>query len=447
MAQETAAQLRARIQLLEAENEALKDDVAPTPSARKRSWAWTLLATMLIVIGALLSPVAVVGSWINLTLTDTDRFVNTYGPLSQDPAVQSYVATQAVAAINEQVDVPELTSSVIDGIIDLGTGPVATKALEGLKGPASAGIQSIIESEIDKFVASDAFATVWTQTLRISHQQLVNSMQGTTGGVVNVSGTGEIGIQLAPIIAEVKNVLVAQGLTFAAQIPEVDRTIVIAQSDAIPRVQLAYNAAVAGGYWLPVIVLIFLAAGVIVARRRSVALIWAAVALALAMGITLAGLGAGNLFFISAVTPIVLPLGVANVLFSAVVGGMQASALALLVIALVVAVVTWLAGPFDTPRKLRGFAQSGAASIREAGESRGLTSGRVGEWMYRQRVLLRVAVVVIAAAIVLFVRPISPALTLWTLVISALVIGILEVLQRPVAAGAEASVAKAEATD
>jgi hypothetical protein len=46
--------------------------------------------------------------------------------------------------------------------------------------------------------------------------------------------------------------------------------------------------------------------------------------------------------------------------------------------------------------------------------------------------LLRAAVAVIAAAIVLLVRPLTVGLTLWTLVLAVVVVGILELVQRPV---------------
>lgn len=433
MARETAAQLRARIDQLEAENAALRsDEPVDAPKAKRRSWGWTLLATVLIVIGALLAPIAVVGTFINLTLTDTDRFVAAYAPLADDPAVQRFVTTEAVAAISEQVDIPALTSDVIDGIIELGTGPIATKALETLKGPAAQGIQSLIESKVGEFVASDAFSTVFSQALRVSHSQLVSVMQGNPDGVVQLGDRGEIGIQLAPIIAEIKTVLVAQGLTFASQIPEIDRTIVVAQSDLIPTVQVAYNLAVIAGFWLTFVALAFLIAGVLVARRRSIALIWAAVALALSMALTLAALGTGSIIFVSTVSPGILPSAVASIIFATVTGSMQASAIAVLVLAIVVAIVGWIAGPFSVPRKLRGLAQSGAAGLRDAAEKRGLTTGRVGEWLYRQKVLLRVAVAVIASVIVLLVRPLTPGLIIWTLVVSVIVLWLLEVLQRPV---------------
>ena len=70
--------------------------------------------------------------------------------------------------------------------------------------------------------------------------------------------------------------------------------------------------------------------------------------------------------------------------------------------------------------------------VRDSAERHGITTGRTGEWMYTQRALLRAVVAAIAAAVVLFVRPLTPSLIIWTLVLAALVIGLLELLQRPV---------------
>ena len=434
-------ELRARVAALEAENAELATQVAERvgdPPLRRRSWAWALLSTALIVLGAILAPTAVVGAWVNVSLTDTDRFVATYAPLARDPEVRSFVAAQTIAVINEKVDLGNITSDVIDGIIALGTGPKATTALEALKGPAAQGVQTLLQNKVRAFVDSDAFANVWATALRVSHTQFVAVMQNDTSKVVQVSNTGEIGIQLAPIIAEVKRVLVEQGLGFAERIPVIDRTIVVAHSDAIPAVRVGYNAATAIGVWLPLVVLLILGAGVLVARRRSRALIGAAIALAIAMVLTLAGLATGSIFFVSALSPAVLPPTLAAILFGSVTGDIQATAAAVLTIAIVLAIVAWLAGPAATPRRLRAFASSGADSIRESAEARGLTTGAVGEWMYAQRVLLRVAIAVVAAAIVLFSRPLSPSFTIWTVVIAALVIGLLEILQRPTPAVAVA---------
>ena len=443
MADLTNVELLRRIEELEAENRGLREqdltetaEIAPAAVAtprKRRGWGWTLLAVVLITIGSLLAPAAVVASWARVVLTDTDRFVATYAPLADDPAIQAYITDQTLDVINDQIDIPQITNDVIDGITDLGTGPRATEALELLKGPAASGIESLIRSGVTTFVASEAFANVWESALRLSHTQLVALMENNPDAAITVGSRGEIGIQLGPIVDAVQAALVDQGIELASRIPDVDRTIIVAQYDALPSLQLGYGVASVAGTWLPWIAILFLAAGVLVARRRAVALIWAAVALAASMALTGIAFTLGNIAVVSSISPSLVPSGVAGLLYETVAAHMRATTVAVLVLAVVVAIVGWLAGPFDVPRKLRGFAGEGATRIRVAAEQRGITTGRVGEWLYLRRGLLRAGVAVIGAAVVLFTRPLTPGLTIWTLVIAALVLVILELAQRPVA--------------
>ena len=442
----TNAELLQRLAALEEENAELRGRLgtesdgtetlvgaAPAPAlSHKRGWGWTLLAVVLIVIGAILAPVAVVASWAKLQLTDTDAFVATYAPLAHDPGVQAYVTDEAVKVIEGSVDIPALTSQVVDGITNLGTGPVATKALEALKAPLADGILSLIHTTVGNFVASDAFAQVWQEALRASHTQLVATMQGDPQAAIAVGSDGSVGVQLGPIIDRVKQLLVERGITFASQIPTVDRTITVAQNSSIPTLQVFYGVAVAAGAWLPWVAIGLLALGVVVARRRALALIGAASALAIAMIVVVAGIGIGRLVFVGSVSPGLIPAGVAQTVFGTVTTPMRDTGVAVLVLAIVVAVVGWYAGPFGVPRRLRGFFGSGVTWVRTSAERHGITTGKAGEWIYAQRVLLRAAVAVIAAAVVLFVRPLTPALIIWTLVIAAVVIAVLELVQRPV---------------
>jgi hypothetical protein len=440
MADTTNEALRRRIEELEAENTVLRerDPAQPVVAGisdrhplKRRGWAWTLLAMVLIVLGAVLAPVALVASWSKVVLTDTDRFVATYAPLADDPRIQAYVTDQTVLVINEQINIPQITADVVDGIVGLGTGPRATEALQLLKGPAASGLQSLMTSGVNSFVESEAFANVWASALRISHTQLVRAMDDNPDAALQLGDDGTIGIQLGPIIDAVKTALVQQGIGLANQIPAVDRTIVIAQSDALANVQLAYAFAVTAGSWLPWIAILLLAAGVLVARRRSVALIWAAIALALSMALALAGLAFASVALISALSPGVLPSGVTALLYETVAADMRATAVAVLVLAVVVAMVAWLAGPFTIPQRFRRLAAETAGTARTAAEHRGITTGRVGTWVYKSRTLLRAFVAVVAAAVVLFVRPITIGLTLWTLVLSVLALVVLELVQRP----------------
>jgi hypothetical protein len=109
---------------------------------------------------------------------------------------------------------------------------------------------------------------------------------------------------------------------------------------------------------------LFLAAGVLVARRRVFALICAASALALSMIILGSGLEVGRLFFLQSVSPSILPEATANAIYDQVVFAMKDTTLVVGVLAGIVAVVAWFTGPFRIPRKLRGLAFSATASLR-----------------------------------------------------------------------------------
>ena len=97
---EDRAVLLARLQLLETENARLRAETAAAPVVvvqpprRRRKVGRSTAAVVLILIGALLAPVAVVGSWARGLMVDTDRYVDTVAPIASDPLVQSAVSNR-----------------------------------------------------------------------------------------------------------------------------------------------------------------------------------------------------------------------------------------------------------------------------------------------------------------------------------------------------------------
>lgn len=177
------------------------------------------LSAFCIVVATVLVPVSIVGAWARAELVDADRFVSTFGPLVDDPQVQALLVDQVTAAVDEQVDIAGLTDDLFVGIAGLGLPPRSLAALELLRAPAAQGAQSIIAQTATRVVESDAFAGVWDRALRASHAGLVAAATGGTDGVVTVDGEGVVGIQLAPIVAEVRQRLIDQGFGFAAAFP------------------------------------------------------------------------------------------------------------------------------------------------------------------------------------------------------------------------------------
>lgn len=408
--------------------DAAKPDAAGTK--QNRGWGWTLLATTLVIIGALLAPVAVVSTWAHHELTDTAYFVDTFAPLAEDPAVQDFIAVQAVAAIESQIDIDQIADDLVAGLEELDLGPRAKDALVLLKAPAVSGVKGLISNTVTGFVRSDAFAEIWKDALTITHQQLVNTATGQKDAAIAIGQNQEVSLQLGPIIAAVKAQLVANGFGIADHIPAISRTIVIAESSSIGTYLAIYQIIVAVGIWLPWVSLLLLAAGVLVARRRATALVWASGALLLSMVLVGSGIGVGSNVFALAVASSI-PQAAATVLYTVILGFVTNMIVVLGVLAATVLTITLFCGPWQWARTLRGYGAGAFAAIRKSAEQHSLTTGSTGEWMYRWRVPLRVVVGATGSVFLLMNRPVTPGMIVGTAVTALAAIAIIELVSRP----------------
>ncbi|QIM18275.1 hypothetical protein G7066_05725 [Leucobacter coleopterorum] len=431
---ESAGELQARLEQVERENEELRGRlkgqpmgaVTVKPVAKKRGRS--VFAVILIVIGAILAPVATVGARANTLLTDTDQFVATFGPLAKDPAVQKLVTDETVTLIKEQVDIPALTGSLIDGIADLGAPPRAVAAAKALKGPLNAGLSSLVDTTVSNVVSSDAFASTWDEALRLTHSQLLKTLQGDQNAALAIAGDGSLNLQLAPVLESLKKALVAQGIDFAAQIPAVDMQIPIAKDVSLTSVQLSYGVATALGQWLQWVSLGLLALGVLVAPRRRRALMGAATALAITTALLLIGFAVAR-----SVLPIVTPLpnDAVEAVFAAVTDPIVHTAMAVITVAVLLVIVGWCTGPANLPTRLRALFGAGTARLREISDRYGVDTGAFGFWCERWHRVLRVIVAVGAGTLVLLIRPLTTGLVVWTLVGALVLLLLSDLLRRP----------------
>ena len=414
-------------------------DAAPVPGGpRRRKAGWAVLSVVCIVLAAVLAPVALVASWAGSVLTDTDRFVATYAPIIDDPAVQEFVAVQTTTAITEQVDIEGIVGTVFEGLADtVGLPPAAGSALGLLQGAAVEAIESLLDQTVRTVVSSDAFSAVWEQALRTSHTQLVASLSGDPAALVQLSDDGVVGVQIGPIVEEVRERLVAEGVGFASLIPDIDATIVVVQSDALPGVRIAYGIALAASVALPIVCLVLLAAGVLAARRRSTGLVGAGLALAIPMAIVVGGIAIVGGAIGLIVPASMVPESVSSLLFWTVAGQMRDVAVAILVLGIAIAIIAWFAGSGRSATRLRGAVDAALGSGRAFGASHGLDTGRFGRVLHEQRWLVRAAIAVIAGVVIVLVRPLTVGLVIGTVVVALVVLVVTELLRRPPADAAE----------
>lgn len=403
---------------------------APGIARKAGNGARAVVAAVLIVIGAVLAPVAVVSDWTQIELSSTDDFVATFAPLADDPQVQAFISGQVTDAINQQVDIPSLTSDLFSGLGELNLPPKAALALGALQGAATQGIQGLVGSTVDKFVASDAFSNVFSGTLRLTHSQLLKALNGDASGTVAVS-RGEVGIRIGPIVAEVKKILVKNGLAFASNLPAIDKTIVIVKSDQLATVQRVYATALGIARWMPWIALAFLLGGIVVASRRRLATIWASAALLITMVVTVIALNLGLLLTIRALAASLVPAGVAEVIYNQVTAYSRNTAIAVAIAALLIGLVAWATGSRGAPLRLRTVGGGVAGRLRTTGEARRLTTGEFGSRLHAYRLPVRIVIGAAAAAVIVFARPLTIGVVLVTALCALVLLLLTELLQRP----------------
>jgi len=429
--------LRAQIEELRRENERLLamhtasvEPASDTAPPRRRNGWRAIVSALCIVIAGILVPVTIVSTWTRAQLVDEAAFVQTFAPLADDPGVQELVIQQSTAAINESLDVESFTDDLFDGLARLDLPPAALRALELLRRPAASGLQNLIENTVTRVVESDVFAEVWQRALIAGHRSLVAAATGDGSGVVTIDRAGVLGIQLGPIVDELRQRLVDRGIGLAEAIPPVDRTIVIAQSDALPLVIAIYNIAVTVGWWLPLIAVALFVAGILVARRRSTALLGTGVALAAGGVVLVIVLGTARaILSLNASTLGVAPTTTDSIFF-AVTGAMRDTAIVATVLGIVIAIAAWLGGRWEPAERVRALAASLTGRARTGLRRWGFDTGAFGDWMHRQRLLVRIVILVLAIVLLFALRPLSVGDIVLTVVLALVVWLIAELVQR-----------------
>ncbi|QPE05417.1 hypothetical protein IT882_05055 [Microbacterium schleiferi] len=416
--------LEARIRTLEAENARLAGRATSSGG-----WWRAALSALLIVIATILVPVSVVTTWARVQLVDEAAFVATFAPLTEDPAVQELIVDEATAAIDEQVDFTALTNQVFDGVESLGLPPAAATALNALRAPAAQGVQNLVNSAVERIVASEAFSDVWGFALRGVHRSITTAATADGGGILVLDSDG-LGIALGPIIEQVKERLTESGVGVASLIPTIDKTIIIGDGEALTTFRTVYALADAVGWWLSVVTIGLFVLAIVIARRRSVAVIGTGVGLFIGGGMLAAGFGIGAAASTVLAGQLDLSPSALSVIYAQLTASMAQSALVIAVLGVVIAVIGWLMGSSRGATAVRGGVSGLNATAREALAARGLNTGGFGRFLARYRVAIRVALVVLAVVWLLALRPLSFADVVVVFLVTIIVAWVLELLQQ-----------------
>jgi hypothetical protein len=385
---------------------------------------------VLIVLGCILAPVAVIGSWASLEVSSTDRYVATVEPLIHDPAIQNYLTTRITDEITSRLNVTGIVNTAASELTSKGLTRVGS-LLSQFGGQIASSVNSFIYSTVHSAVSSPQFATIWVTVNRVTHQQLVKVLSGQGSTSISIKN-GQITLDLGPFITAAKTDLIAHGFKLASQIPPVHPTVVLFQANDLGKAQQLYRVIKAGRIVLIVLALVFLAAGVWVARRRRRALIGAGLGLAASMLVLGIGLNIGRSIYLGSI-PSTFPSDAAAAAYDALIHFLRVTLRVVLVVGLVVAIGAFFTGPSRAAVQTRSWLKSGPDWIRHYGERRGVSTGPVGQWTYLHRRGLRIGAVALFALIFVFWGQPTVLVVVVLVILLLLVLGLIELVGRPVA--------------
>ena len=226
----------------------------------------------------------------------------------------------------------------------------------------------------------------------------------------------------------------AHGFKLASSIPPITPTLALFQAKDLGKAQALYRLVKAGRIATPLIALLFIAAGVYVARGRRRALVGAGLGLVASMLVLAIILLIARSVYLSSVPSSVLPSDAAASVFDAFVHFIKVGLRVVLAVGLVVAIGAFFTGPSHTAVQTRSGIKSGMDWIRHYGERRGVSTGPVGEWTYLHRRSLRIGTVALFALIFVFWGEPTALVVILLVVLLLVVLGLIELIGRPPAA-------------
>ncbi|KAA0232504.1 MAG: hypothetical protein JJLCMIEE_01877 [Acidimicrobiales bacterium] len=419
--------LGTEVERLRADNERLRAELAE--SAGETAAGRSRLRGAFIVVFYLLGLIALIASnlmvWFELTITDTDTYVETVAPLSSDEAVATAVSTKLTNQIFVAADVQGFTEDVLGDELDV------------LAGPLVGAVQGFVQDKVTEVISSDEFASIWAKANRVAHETLMNLINGSEDTVLQ-GRDGQVVLDLSELANRALDALEKAGIDLLQNVeaPADLGQIVLVEDAQLGLYQDALSILDALSWLLAVMTIVFLGAALWLSkdRRHSIAVIgvvFAAAALFSALAFRLLR---------GALLDRIDDEGAREAADSAwdiVLRGLFEQTGALLALGIAVAVFAWVVGPARSAVWVRDKAAVVFGWAR--GEVVKGPRGKFASWVHEHKRAVEGTAAAIAFAVLILVPKISVGLVIAVGIVLAVVVIATEIVAGPgePAAGSE----------
>ncbi|MGP4086948.1 hypothetical protein [Streptomyces sp. KR55] len=381
-------------------------------AALRHRWLRQAGSSVLLLLALLLAPLAVVAAWLQDTVSDTDRYVETVAPLASEPPVQEAVINRLTDRVVDNVDVAAVTDSLAKALQDAGAPPRVVEGAESLEGPLRNAVRTVVDRIVTRVITSDVFQQVWEGANRRSHAAVVNVLTGDSEGAVRAEGD-TVQLDVGEVVDQVRERLVDAGFDKAAAIPDTDRTITLFQTEELGKAQDMMRLLDILGTWLPVLTVALAALAVWTAPAHRVMLLITATGVGVMMVVLLVALAVVTRVYLGSVPPTALPADAAAAIYDTFVRFLRDSTRTLLVVSVITALVAYLYGPGRPARAVRTAADRGTAAAGRGLRRAGVRTGSTGRWLTDHRAWITGGVIAAGAlALVLWNHPTVGAVAL-----------------------------------
>ena len=421
---------------LEAENQALRSKLDSRFGWRR------VLAIVLVILTSLSVTTTTIAFWIHGTMFDTDRFMETIGPVIDDPVFYDLVGERASLETLEALDIEtrvtaalaQLDLFISEALLDaLEVGDRGRELLDRFERPSltalapsiTEALETRVDTRIRSFFASEGFTERFPELVRRAHEATIALARDDLAELPNVYiAEGEVRLNLIPIIGQalqgiaedlrgflpdidIPDILsdqLAEGReqlaeALEARLPEDFGQVTIMSEDNLGAIQTAAVRLDRLVWGLVVLSAILIATTLAVSPTRRRTAIHLGIGVTAALGVSLIALSELES---AVIDQFVRPStrGSAQVLVSQLLATLRNTMLVVGVIALVVAVVAFIAG---RPTWVKGAADGVKGMI-----DRGGTASDVDIWIARHHDGLRFAGLAVAIGAMLWIgwRPI-----------------------------------------
>lgn len=382
-----------------------------------------LIATILaFALATLITPIGIVSYWAQRTITDSERYIETIGPLSENPQIQDAIAEFLTEKIQQQIDPEELVDDIFGGLVE------EYPRLRVIEPIITGAIDSLIREVTYRIVRSQAFSDFWRAANLAAQKSIMVILQGKPDDSLRLEGDVVI-LDISAALEAVKQGLIDRGLTVAERIniPETDREIVLLEAPQLAQLRTVYAIASPVLTLLLFVGLALFVLAVVLAQRRPRMVAWVGVTLALVGTVIAVGLAIGRSSFVNTLAG--TPFGPASDAFYSQLFLFLVNAAAVtILIGAIVLIIGWYLSRSRVAAELRAVVDRGAEAIARTIPAGPLTES--GPWIARNARWVRVGIAVLFGLIVVIGNDLSVVRTIIAAIIALILLAVVQVLSR-----------------